>query len=66
MMGGVVFPLLWGLVGRPRAAMALVWMGLGPRPGQIWGSGGGLWGQRGSWLQRGGYFAPSDAFLPHP
>ncbi len=64
--GGVVFPLLWGLVGRPGLPWALVWMGLGPPPGQIWGNGGAYGGQRGSWLQRGGYFAPSDAFLPIP
>ncbi len=30
--GGVVFPLLWGLVGRPGLPWALVWMGLGPPP----------------------------------
>ncbi len=64
--GGVVFPLLWGLVGRPELPWALVWMGLGPPPWQIWGNGGAYGGQRGSWLQRGGYFAPSDAFLPIP
>ncbi len=64
--GGVVFPLLWGLMGRPGLPWALVRMGLAPRPGQIWGNGGAYGGQRGSWLQRGGYFAPSDAFLPIP
>ncbi len=37
-----------------------------PRPGQIWGNGGAYGGQRGSWLQRGGDFAPSDVFLPSP
>ncbi len=30
--GGVVFPLLWGLMGRPGLPWALVWMGLGPPP----------------------------------
>ncbi len=30
--GGVVFPLLWGLVGRPGLPWALVRMGLGPPP----------------------------------
>ncbi len=37
-----------------------------PRPGQIWGYGGAYGGQRGSWLQRGGYLAPSGTFLPSP
>ncbi len=30
--GGVVFPLLWGLVGRPGLPWALVWMAWGPPP----------------------------------
>ncbi len=62
--GGVVFPLLWGLVGRAGLPWALVRMGLGPPPWADLGNGGAYGGQRGSWLQRGGYFAPSDAFLP--
>ncbi len=56
--GGVVFPLLWGLMGRPGLPWALVRMGLAPRPGQIWGNGGAYGGQRGSWLQRGGILPP--------
>ncbi len=64
--GGVVFPLLWGLVGRPGCHGPWSGWAWAPRPGQIWGNGGAYGGQRGSWLQRGGYFAPSDAFLPIP
>ncbi len=57
MMGWGSFSSAVGSGGPPRAAMG---------PGQIWGNGGAYGGQRGSWLQRGGYFAPSDAFLPIP
>ncbi len=52
------------------AARAAMGPGLdGPGPpalGRFGGNGGAYGGQRGSWLQRGGYFAPSDAFLPIP
>ncbi len=63
--GGVVFPLLWGLVGRP--GLPGPWSGWAwaPRPGQIWGNGGCLWGQRGAG-SRGGVFCPLWCFPPHP
>ncbi len=64
--GGVVFPLLWVWWAAPGLPWALVRMGLGPRPGQIWGNGGAYGGQRGSWLQRGGVFCPLWCFPPHP
>ncbi len=54
-----------GSGGPPRAAMGPGPDGPGPRPGQIWGNGGAYGGQRGAG-SRGGVFAPSDAFLPHP
>ncbi len=63
MMGWGSFSSAVGSGGLPRAAMG---PGLDGPAGQIWGSGGAYRGQRGSWLQRGGYFAPSDAFLPIP
>ncbi len=67
MMGGVVFPLLWGLVGRPGLPWALSGWAWAPRLGRFGVTGGAYGGKRGSWLQRGGgYFAPSDAFLPIP
>ncbi len=56
MMGWGSFSSAVGSGGPPRAAMS---PGLdGPRPGQIWGSGGAYGGQRGSWLQRGGGILP--------
>ncbi len=56
--GGVVFPLLWGLMGRPGLPWALVRMGLAPRPGQIWGNGGAYGGQRGAGSRGGGILPP--------
>ncbi len=56
--GGVVFPLLWGLVGRPGLPWALVWMAWAPRPGQIWGSGGAYGGQRGAGSKGRGILPP--------
>ncbi len=47
-----------GSGGPPRAAMALVWMAWAPRPGQIWGNGGGLWGSAGELAPEGGVFCP--------
>ncbi len=64
--GGVVFlccGVWWAAPGCHGPWSGWAWA---PRPGQIWGNGGAYGGQRGSWLRRGGYFAPSDAFLPIP
>ncbi len=67
MMGWGSFSSAVGSGGTPRAAMGPGLDGPAPpRPGQIWGNGGAYGGQRGSWLQRGGYFAPSGTFLPSP
>ncbi len=67
MMGWGSFSSAVGSGGPPRAAMGPGPDGPGPPAlGRFWGNGGAYGGQRGSWLQRGGYFAPSDAFLPIP
>ncbi len=68
MMGWGSFSSALGSGGaRPGLPWALVWMGLGPPPWADIGVTGvpmGVSGGAGS--RRGGYFAPSDAFLPIP
>ncbi len=56
--GGVVFPLLWGLVGRPGLPWALVWMGLGPPPWADLGVTGVPMGVSGGAGSRGGGILP--------
>ncbi len=63
--GGVVFPLLWGLVGRPGLPWALVGWAWAPRPGQIWGTGVPM-GVSGGAGSKGGVFCPLWCFPPHP
>ncbi len=53
-----------GSGGPPRAAMGPGLDGPGPPALGRFGVTGVPMGSAGSWLQRGGYFAPSDAFLP--
>ncbi len=57
--GGGSFSSAVGSGGPPRGCHG-PWSGWAwaPRPGQIWGNGGAYGGQRGSWLQRGGYLPP--------
>ncbi len=65
MMGWGSFSSAVGSGGPPRAAMGPGLDGPGPPAlGRFGVTGVAYGGQRGSWLQRGGYFAPSDAFLP--
>ncbi len=67
MMGWGSFSSAVGSGGPPRAAMGPGLDGPGPPAlGRFGGNGGAYGGRRGSWLRRGGYFAPSDAFLPIP
>ncbi len=67
MMGWGSFSSAVGSGGPPRAAMG---PGLDvpgpPALGRFGVAGVPIGVSGGSWLQRGGYFAPSDAFLPIP
>ncbi len=58
MMGWGSFSSAVGSDGPPGLPWALVRMGLAPRPGQIWGNGGGLWGSAGELAPEGGVFCP--------
>ncbi len=66
MMGWGSFSSAVGSGGRPGLPWAWSGWAWAPALGRFGGNGGAYGGQRGSWLQRGGYFAPSDAFLPIP
>ncbi len=62
MMGWGSFSSAVGSGGPPGLPWARVWMGLGPRPGQIWGNGGCLWGSAGELAPEGGVFLPPLMF----